>query len=83
MITNPEIGPHLSAERVYHNNAWLLYALLLPAVVIHAMIGLYRVSVKWGLTTKRSSLRKVVKVLIIYLICLGTASLISYLFYWK
>lgn len=80
MITNPEIGPHLSAERVYHNNAWLLYALLLPAVVIRAMIGLYRVSVKWGLTTKRSSLRKVVKVLIIYLICLGTASLISYLF---
>ncbi|MGE6648818.1 fumarate reductase cytochrome b subunit [Shewanella colwelliana] len=79
MITNPEIGPHLSAERVYHANAWLLYALLLPAVVIHAMIGLYRVAVKWGLTANRAGLRKVAKVLIVYLISIGLLSLISYI----
>ncbi len=79
MIANPEIGPHLSAERVYHQNAWLLYALLLPAVVIHAMIGLYRVAVKWGITTKRSGLRKLAKGLIIYLIIIGVLSLVSYL----
>lgn len=79
MILNPEIGPHLSAERVYHDNAWLLYALLLPAVVIHAMIGLYRVAVKWGITTQRSGLRKLAKVLIIYLLCLGIASLVAYM----
>lgn len=79
MIANPEIGPHLSAERVYHQNAWLLYALLLPAVVIHAMIGLYRVAVKWGLTTKRTGLRKLAKGLIIYLIIIGLLSLVSYL----
>lgn len=79
MIANPEIGPHLSAERVYHQNAWLLYALLLPAVVIHAMVGLYRVAVKWGLTTKRTALRKLAKGLIIYLIVIGILSLISYL----
>ncbi len=79
MIANPEIGPHLSAERVYHQNAWLLYALLLPAVVIHAMIGLYRVAVKWGLTTKRTGLRKIAKGLIIYLIIIGVLSLVSYL----
>ncbi|ABV38720.1 fumarate reductase respiratory complex, transmembrane subunit [Shewanella sediminis HAW-EB3] len=79
MITNPEIGPHLSAERVYHANAWLLYALLLPAVVIHAMIGLYRVAVKWGLTANRRGLRKIIKVLIIYLIVIGSLSLLSYM----
>ncbi|MCE9680477.1 fumarate reductase cytochrome b subunit [Shewanella sp. AS1] len=79
MITNPEIGPHLSAERVYHDNVWLLYALLLPAVVIHAMVGLYRVAVKWGVVNRRSALRKTIKILIIYLMVLGTASLISYL----
>ncbi|MGL4936370.1 fumarate reductase cytochrome b subunit [Shewanella sp.] len=80
MILNPEIGPHLSAERVYHDNAWLLYALLLPAVVIHAMIGLYRVAIKWGLTLQRQGLRRLVKGLIIYLLCLGSASLVAYLF---
>ncbi|MCL1050145.1 fumarate reductase cytochrome b subunit [Shewanella abyssi] len=79
MIANPEIGPHLSADRVYNQNAWLLYALLLPAVVIHAMIGLYRVAVKWGLTTKRTGLRKLAKGLIVYLIAIGLLSLISYL----
>ncbi|MCL2918601.1 fumarate reductase cytochrome b subunit [Shewanella litorisediminis] len=79
MILNPEIGPHLSAERVFHDNAWVLYALLLPAVVVHAMIGLYRVSVKWGWVVRRRPLRKVVKLLIVYLLCLGTSSLVAYL----
>lgn len=80
MITNPEIGPHLSAERVYHDSAWILYALLLPAVVIHAIIGLYRVAIKWGVTTNRTGLAKVAKVMIIYLMVIGILSLISYLF---
>ncbi|WP_394201638.1 fumarate reductase cytochrome b subunit [Shewanella waksmanii] len=80
MITNPEIGPYLSAERVYHANAWLLYILLLPAVVIHAMIGLYRVAVKWGLTRNRAGLRKVAKFLIVYLMVIGLLSLVSYIF---
>lgn len=80
MILNPEIGPHLSAERVYLDNVWLLYVLLLPAVVIHAMIGLYRVAIKWGLILNRSGLRKFIKLLIIYLLCLGSASLAAYIF---
>ncbi|MCG9695438.1 fumarate reductase cytochrome b subunit [Shewanella sp. Isolate11] len=79
MITNPEIGPHLSAERVYHANAWLLYALLLPAVVVHAMFGLYRVAVKWGFIANRNGLRKVAKVLIVYLLVIGLLSLSAYL----
>ena len=47
--------------------------------MIHAMIGLYRVAVKWGLTTKRTGLRKIAKGLIIYLIIIGVLSLVSYL----
>ncbi len=80
MIMNPEIGPNLSAERVYHDNAWLLYALLLPAVVVHAILGLYRVAVKWGVTANRDGLLKVAKVLIVYLMIIGLLSLVSYLF---
>jgi fumarate reductase subunit C len=79
MMTNPEIGPHLSAERVVHHNAWMLYVLLLPAVTVHAIFGLYRVSVKWGLTTKRFALLKFAKVLIAYLLVLGVASLLTYI----
>ncbi|GAA0787006.1 MULTISPECIES: fumarate reductase cytochrome b subunit [Pseudomonadati] len=79
MILNPEIGPNLSAERVYLDNVWVLYALLLPAVVVHALIGLYRVAIKWGLVSQRKVLRQVVKVLIVYLLCLGIASLVAYI----
>ncbi|MCH4295910.1 fumarate reductase cytochrome b subunit [Shewanella sp. 3B26] len=79
MILNPEIGPHLSAERVFHDNAWVLYGLLLPAVVVHAMIGLYRVSVKWGWVQNRKRMRHTIKGLIVYLLCLGSASLVAYM----
>ncbi len=79
MIANPEIGPNMSAYRVWHDNTWLLYILLLPAVVIHAMIGLYRVAVKWGLSFNRTGLRKIAKLLIVYLIVLGLGSLVTYM----
>ncbi|WP_282110614.1 fumarate reductase cytochrome b subunit [Shewanella algicola] len=79
MITNPEIGPHLSAERVVFQNAWVLYVLLLPAVTIHAIFGLYRVSVKWGLITQRFALLKLAKVMLAYLMVLGVASLVAYI----
>ncbi|MGL4475905.1 MAG: fumarate reductase cytochrome b subunit [Shewanella sp.] len=79
MILNPEIGPHLSAERVYHDNAWLLYVLLLPIVLIHGLFGLYRVIVKWGLSSNRTLVRNIAKVLLVYLLCLGSLSLITYI----
>ncbi|QUN06253.1 fumarate reductase cytochrome b subunit [Shewanella yunxiaonensis] len=79
MITNPEIGPHLSAERVWHDNYWLVYIVLLPAVVIHAMLGLYRLALKWGVSFRREGLRTLAKVLIGYLIVLGLCSLTAYL----
>ncbi|QDE29878.1 fumarate reductase cytochrome b subunit [Shewanella polaris] len=79
MITNPEIGPHLSAERVYHFNAWILYVLLLPVVALHAVFGLYRVVVKWGLVEQRFALLKFAKVLLAYLMVLGVGSLLTYI----
>lgn len=79
MITNPEIGPHLSAERVVNQNVWLLYVLLLPAVVIHGVFGLYRVAVKWGFSSRRFALLKLAKVVLGYLMILGIASLLAYI----
>ncbi|MDR8522108.1 fumarate reductase cytochrome b subunit [Shewanella fidelis] len=79
MIATPEIGPHLSAERVYHDNAWLLYIVLLPAVVVHAMFGLYRVAVKWGISANRTGLRKLAHILVVYLMVIGLLSLGQYM----
>lgn len=79
MLFNPEIGPHLSAERVYHDNVWVLYALLLPTVLVHGLMGLYRVLLKWGVSTNRTLLRTITRALLIYLLCLGTLSLITYI----
>lgn len=79
MILNPEIGPHLSAERVYHGHAWILYVVLLPIVLIHGIIGLYRVFLKWGVCSNRSMLRLIAQVLFVYLLCLGLLSLVTYI----
>jgi fumarate reductase subunit C len=50
MMTLPEkIGPYASADRIFSDRAGWLYALLLAAVISHTMIGLYRLSVKWGI----------------------------------
>jgi len=50
MVAVPEkIGPYASSDRVYSDNFWFLYLFLISLVVIHAMIGLYRLSVKWGI----------------------------------
>lgn len=79
MLTDPSIGPNLSAERVYHGGLWILYIVLLPMVVIHAMLGLYRVLLKWGWINQRTLLRKLTMIAIVYLLMLGLASLAAYL----
>lgn len=49
IFSNPgSIDPYLSADRVFSNNMWLLYLVLLVCVVLHANIGLYRLCMKWG-----------------------------------
>jgi fumarate reductase subunit C len=49
VITQPEtIGASASAHRVVAERAWVLYAILLPVVLLHAAAGTYRMVVKWG-----------------------------------
>lgn len=79
MIQDPAIGPNMSPARVYLDNAWVLYSIFLPIVIIHAVFGLYRVAVKWGITGKRHALRKIAMILAVYLFILGLASLFTYL----
>ena len=85
MMTIPEkIGPFASSDRVYSDNMWILYALLIILVLTHAMIGLYRLSVKWGvLVTKkpregRVRNKKIMLIAIILLSLIGYSSLFTY-----
>lgn len=51
MMSMPEkIGPYASSDRIYTDNMGFLYALLIALVILHAMVGLYRLTVKWGFT---------------------------------
>lgn len=48
MLTHSaQIGPYESSYRVWQENMWPWYALLLLAVEFHGGIGLYRLAVKW------------------------------------
>lgn len=49
MLSQPElIGPYASADRVWSGRLWPLYLILLFAVELHGVVGLYRLAVKWG-----------------------------------
>jgi len=50
MMTLPEkIGPYASADRIYSDKMGYLYALLIILVISHAFVGLYRLTLKWGI----------------------------------
>ena len=80
MIQDPSIGPNMSPARVYLDNVWVLYSIFLPIVIIHAVFGLYRVSIKWGIINQRTALRKFAFFLVAYLFVLGLASLFTYIY---
>ena len=47
MLSEPDqIGPYLSASRVYATH-WPLYLILLFAVELHGALGVYRLALKW------------------------------------
>ena len=53
MMSMPEkIGPYASSDRIYTDNMGFLYALLIALVILHAMVGLYRLTMKWGFTVR-------------------------------
>lgn len=84
MITHPEIGPAVSAARVFDSTMWPLYLILLIAVEYHGGIGLYRLCMKWGWFTgkdakkSRAKLKKLKKTLTMFFLVLGILSLIVF-----
>ncbi|RXJ56498.1 fumarate reductase cytochrome b subunit [Candidatus Marinarcus aquaticus] len=85
MTNSDAIGPYASADRVWSEWMWPLYILLLLAVELHGTIGLYRLCVKWGWfdgndpKASRARLKKIKKILTVFFLVLGFATLAAYM----
>jgi fumarate reductase subunit C len=86
MLVQPDnIGPYASADRIWSGRFWILYALLLVSVHLHAGIGVYRLAMKWAPLTQANSrlwrgrFKKIMWAVIIFFLCLGTTSLVTYM----
>ncbi len=84
MLTHPEIGSVLSANRIFSSTMWPLYLVLLISVEYHGAIGLYRLCMKWGwfmgddAKKARKKLKKLKKTLTGFFLILGILSLIVF-----
>lgn len=85
-ILQPDnIGPYASSDRIWSGRFWILYALLLPVVHVHAGVGIYRLAMKWGpFTAKtqglwRGRIKLALYCIVAFYLCLGTASLVTYM----
>ncbi len=86
VITQPgNIGPYASSDRVWTGRFWIVYALLLLTVHIHAAVGVYRLAMKWyapsGVNAKQSRARLKIAMwcILFFFTGLGTASLVTYM----
>jgi len=85
VITQPEaIGAEPSTRRVVEQGAWALYLLFLPVVLVHAAVGVYRLSVKWGVppladAAQGRGRRLAMWIVVAMYLALGLASLATYL----
>lgn len=84
MITQPDrIGPFESAARIVQGRMWLLYLLLTPIAQFHSLVGLYRLSFKWGWVSAddparaRKQLRRLLWPVMALFIVVGLATLAS------
>ena len=85
IMTQPDkVGPYLSSDRIYSDNMWIAYLVLLISVVVHAGIGVYRLIIKWGWLdgdnprVNRIKNRKIIKIIAIIYMILGVFSLATY-----
>jgi fumarate reductase subunit C len=84
MMTHPDlIGPYESADRIWSGRMWPLYLVLLFAVELHGSIGLYRLTVKWGVYKNPIAMRRRLKHLkwgfTVFFLVLGLATLAAYI----
>ncbi len=86
MMMHPgDIGPYMSADRVWSGRWWPLYLVILVAVVLHGGIGCYRLAIKWGFTGSpsrpldRHRLQRTTRTVIIAFLLLGLISLAAYM----
>ncbi|NSM26057.1 fumarate reductase cytochrome b subunit [Shewanella sp. ZOR0012] len=76
------IGPQGSADRIWNQGVWMVYLPLLLTVELHAAIGIYRVTLKWGGArdlNSRSRLRKIKTIVSVAFVTVGLASLLAFL----
>lgn len=79
-----DIGPYASSDRIWSDNFWILYALLLLTVHLHAGVGMYRLAMKWlplpaDVKRARRRLKLAMWGVIGFFLCLGFASLATYM----
>ena len=86
MMTNPmNIGPFASSDRIYSDYAWILYLMLLVSVVLHTMVGLYRLAMKWGWfdgtepRKRRKVIKNIAKYATVFYLLIGLLSLATYM----
>jgi len=85
LVQPDNIGPHASADRVWSGRFWILYALLLISVHLHAGVGIYRLAMKWGPLTRgnakvvRRRLKTAMWCIMGFFLVLGSASLVTYM----
>ena len=85
LLQPDNIGPYASSDRIWSGRFWILYAALLLVVHVHAGIGIYRLAMKWGPFTAATSglwrgrIRLTLYCIVAFYLCLGTASLATYM----
>ncbi len=85
LLQPDNIGPYASSDRIWSGRFWILYALLLPVVHVHAGIGIYRLAMKWGPFAApthgmwRGRIKLALYCIVAFYLCLGTASLVTYM----
>ncbi|QIZ78606.1 succinate dehydrogenase/fumarate reductase cytochrome b subunit [Ferrimonas lipolytica] len=81
MVIPEQIGSEQSAARIVYDGGWLLYGLLMPLSIIHATAGITRLWLKWcPISEPRFFGRSITRGVTVYLIVLGTASLLMHIY---
>ena len=77
MFSHPSgIGPYASADRIWNDNFWPMYLILLFAAEIHGGIGVYRLLLKWGwFGPDRKKLKITLLLIVSFFLILGTLTL--------